>query len=352
MTKTAVALLLPILLLTGCSAPTTVQTFVGSDERATLSDAVLDDALDPDEPGCAAAVAREGRVVWTHEVGMADLKHDEPITDATVFDYASNSKQFTGVAVLLLAERGDLALDDTLDVWFDELPDWASTVTVSDLLHHTSGIPDYLDLLDADFDDETSQKDAVKAIADVDELDSRSFEYSNSNYVLLAELVEAASGESLPEFLDGEVFRALDLDLVMDPEFDSDELARSYERDDDEFDYQRSGWTQIGDGGIHGTATELARWGDNYRTGAVGGPALLEAQFADAVRSDWGSEYGAGIDRASDGSIGHTGSWLGFVSALTVSADRTTSVAVTCNLDEIDVEGLADELRSIWRAGA
>jgi CubicO group peptidase (beta-lactamase class C family) len=352
MTRTTVALLVPILLLTGCSAPTTVQTFVLDDTRVTRSDSVLDDALDPDEPGCAAAVALEGRIVWTHEVGMADLKHDEPITDGTVFDYASNSKQFTGVAVLLLAERGDLALDDTLDSWFDELPDWAATVTVSDLLHHTSGIPDYLDLLDADFEDETSQQDAVDAIADVDELDSRSFEYSNSNYVLLADLVERASGETLPEFLDREVFRRLGLDLEMDPEFDSDELARSYERDDDKFDYQKSGWTQIGDGGIHGTATELALWGDNYRTGAVGGQALLEAQFADAVSSDWGSDYGAGIDRAPDGSIGHTGSWLGFVSALTVSEDRLTSVAVTCNLDEVDVETLADDLREIWRAGA
>lgn len=344
------SLALTALLLTGCSAPTTVQTFVLDDPRVLESDAVLDDALDPDEPGCAAAVAREGLIVWSHEVGMADLKHDSPITDDTVFDYASNSKQFTGVAVLLLAERGQLALDDTLDVWLD-LPDWAATVTVSDLLHHTSGIPDYLDLLDAEFDEETSQQDAVDAIAEVDELGSRAFEYSNSNYVLLAEIVEAASGDALPEVLAAEVFRRLGLDLAMDPSFDSDELARSYERDDDEFDYLQSGWTQIGDGGIHGTATELALWGDNYRTGAVGGQALLDAQFADAVPSDWGSEYGAGVDRAPDGSIGHTGSWLGFVSALTITDDRLTSVAVTCNLDEVDVEGLADRLLEIWRAG-
>jgi len=340
------ALALTALLLTGC---TTTQVGPGLvDTRVASSDAVLDDALDTEEPGCAAAVAREGRLVWTHEVGMADLKHDVPITATTVFDYASNSKQFTGVAVLLLAQRGDLSLDDTLDLWFDELPGWASTVTVSDLLHHTSGIPDYLDLLDAEFTDETSQQDAVETIADVDELDSRSFEYSNSNYVLLADLVERASGETLPDLLAGEVFRPLGLDLAMDPEFESDDLARSYERDGDEFDYQKSGWTQIGDGGIHGTARELALWGDNYRTGEVGGQELLDAQFADAVPSDWGSEYGAGIDRAPDGSIGHTGAWLGFVSALTISADRTTSVAVTCNLDEVDVETIADDIRAIW----
>ncbi len=343
----ALALTLIALLLTGCAT-----TQVGpelEDERVVASDAVLDDALDPSEPGCAAAVSSEGRVVWTHEIGMADLKHDVPITATTVFDYASNSKQFTGVAVLLLSDRGDLSLDDTLDLWFDELPEWSSTVTVSDLLHHTSGIPDYLDLLDADFEDETSQQDAVDAIAEVDELGSRAFDYSNSNYVLLADLVERASGETLPDFLASEVFGRLGLDLAMDPEFDSDDLARSYERDGSEFDYLRSGWTQIGDGGIHGTARELALWGDNYRTGAVGGQALLDAQFADAVPTGDGGEYGAGIERAVDGSIGHTGAWLGFVSALTVSEDRRTSVAVTCNLDEVDVETLADDLRQIWQ---
>jgi CubicO group peptidase (beta-lactamase class C family) len=110
---------------------------------------VLDGAINADEPGCSAAVGVEGRVVWTGVRGVANLATGAKITAGTVFDIASVSKQFTASAVLLLAVAGKLALDDPLSKYVPGLPAWSANVTVAQLMHHTSGIPDYVDLLEA-----------------------------------------------------------------------------------------------------------------------------------------------------------------------------------------------------------
>ncbi|MFD6002881.1 serine hydrolase domain-containing protein [Streptomyces erythrochromogenes] len=96
----------------------------------------------PDGPGCAAAVGKRGNVAWQEGRGTADLATGRAITSKTVFDMASNSKQFTADAVLLLAGRHRLALDDPLSDFVDNPPAWTRNVTLGDLMRHTSGIPD------------------------------------------------------------------------------------------------------------------------------------------------------------------------------------------------------------------
>ncbi len=111
-----------------------------------------------------------------------------------------------------------------------------------------------------------------------------------------------------------------------------------------------SGWQQIGDGAIQTTPSQLVRWADNFRTGKVGGPRLLEAQLAGAVPTEPGGadRYGAGIYVMGNGTLDHDGSWAGFVTAFRVSKDRRTSVAISCNTDKQDPESLADSLWQLW----
>ena len=92
-------------------------------------------------------------------------------------------------------------------------------------------------------------------------------------------------------------------------------------------------------------------WADNYRTGAVGGPELLAAQVDGAVEtgSETGERYGAGIFVGTDGTLEHDGSWAGFLTDFAVSADRTHSVAVSCNTDDQDPTAIAGEIAEIWR---
>jgi CubicO group peptidase (beta-lactamase class C family) len=272
-----------------------------------------------------------------------------------VFDIASVSKQFTATAVLLLADAGKLTLDDPLSDHVPGLPAWAATVVVGQLMHQTSGIPDYVGLLQDQgyqFSDRTTQAQALQALSTAPKLDfepGARFEYSNSNYLLLGEIVHQVSGEPLPAFLTAEIFKPLDLAMVMDPGKVPD-AAVSYEKDTAGYSVSDSAWEQIGDGAVQTTPSQLVRWADNYRTGKVGGAKLLDAQLAGAVETepDSGDRYGAGIYLLADGALDHDGSWAGYVTAFRVSADRRTSVAISCNAGDQDPVAMVDELMPLW----
>jgi CubicO group peptidase (beta-lactamase class C family) len=315
MMKLAAVALLAVFALVGCASTPSVSPMTSVGDGRAQSQAVFDELLNPKAPGCSAAVAIKGEVVWAAARGMADLAASRPLDTKTRFDIASVSKQFTAVAILLLQQDGLLDTADSLAVHLDGLPAWSRHVTIDDLLHHTSGIPDYTVLLAQSgvaITEKASQADAVTAIAEVNEIPSGGgFEYSNSNYVLLAELVENSSGTTLAEFLQARVFGPSNLDMVLEPAREATDTALSYFNGEPEV----SGWTQMGDGSIFTSPSELARWGDNYRTGTVGGTTLVAEMTRSPV--DTGapdnSRYGTGLVVAPDGTLSHGGGWVGFV---------------------------------------
>jgi CubicO group peptidase (beta-lactamase class C family) len=361
------ALLAVVLLLGACgdgrNAPetreptTSTATPAVDPEVAANSQGVLDAAVKADEPGCSAAVGIEGDVVWTGTRGLADLDTHAEITKDTVFDIASVSKQFTATAILLLAENRRLSLDDPLATHVPELPAWAESVTVAQLMHQTSGVPDYIGLLEDEgyrYSDRTTQEQALQALANVQELQfepGARFDYSDSNYLLLGEIVQRVSGQPLAAFLSAEVFKPLDLAMVMDPANAIPNRAVPYEFDEDtgEYTVAVTAWEQVGDGAVQTMPSQLVRWADNYRTGKVGGQRLLDAQLAGAADTGSGGDrYGAGIFVLPDGSLDHDGSWAGFVTAFHVSADRRTSIAVSCNAATQDPGAIEGELEGLW----
>jgi CubicO group peptidase (beta-lactamase class C family) len=332
--------------------------------KAGSSQNVLDSAVQANAPGCSAAVGIEGKIAWTGVAGLASMTIGAKITADTVFDIASVSKQFTATAILLLADAGKLTLDDALAQYMSEMPPWAANVTLTQLMHHTSGIPDYTGLLQEQgfsYVDRTTEAQALQALVAAPELEFKPgsrYQYSNSNYLLLGEIVHRVSGKPLPDYLNAEIFQPLRLAMVMDPVASISNKALSYTEAEPAGhgtnigDYQvaDSKWEQVGDGGIQTTPSQLVRWADNYRTGKVGGPKLLDAQLAGAVQTEpgGGDRYGAGIISLANGMLDHDGSWAGFVTAFRVSSDRRTSVAISCNVDKQDPEALADALGRIW----
>jgi CubicO group peptidase (beta-lactamase class C family) len=287
------------------------------------------------------------------------------LTPATTFDIASVSKQFTATAVLLLAQEGRLALDDPLSRWVPDLPAWSNETTIDQLLHHTSAIPDYTTLLGAghDISEQTTQHQAIAAISRIQSLNARlrgMFDYSNSNYILLAEVIQQAAQQPLPEFARTRIFEPLALDMVIDPHGASpdntdESSARSYQADPTSGTWQPAGsrWEQLGDGSIQTTPSELVRWADNYRTGRLGGSQLLEAQLSTTTAAgSHGDRYGAGILVTRDGALTHTGAWAGFTTTFDVSADHRVAVAVSCNgMDDRSrsgIETMIEGLHAEW----
>ena len=356
---TVTAMIVAASLLSACAPDLGVQPMSSIDDGAEQSDELLTRFLDAAGPGCSAAVGMEGEVVWSGARGVADLDSGAALTSGSVFDIASVAKQFTATAVLMLESDGALDLDDVVAEYVDGLPKWSRQVSLEELLHHRSGIPDYTALLtESGFTnaDSPSQDDALRVIGSMDltsEPGSR-FEYSNSNYVLLAEVVKDVAGIPLPQFLEERVFTPLELEMRVDPMFESADVATPYREDGAKFVAARSGWTQLGDGSLFTTPSQLVRWADVYRTGALFERESLNRALANApsMGDPSGSRYGPGIQIAADNTLSHLGGWGGYTTVFGISADRSVAIALSCNSSAVDPMPVAEGLRIIWATSA
>jgi CubicO group peptidase (beta-lactamase class C family) len=168
-----------------------------------------------DSPGCALGVIKDGEFIYRRGYGTASLELGVPLLSQSVFYMGSLSKQFTAASVVLAAEQGYLSLDDNIRKYIPELPDYGKPITVRQMLHHTSGFRDILDLL------ELSGRNAmdVHHTAELIDLVARQkalnfspgseFRYSNTNYFLLAEVIKRATKQPLSVFAAENIFRPL-----------------------------------------------------------------------------------------------------------------------------------------------
>lgn len=321
-------------------ATTATPATASSDSGAADSTRALFTSIADDVPGCTVAVAREGAIVFAEAYGAAHLDPLEPMTVDTVVDIGSTSKQFTATAILLLAERGEIDLEAPLSTYLPDLPAWAGQPTIAQLMHHESGIPDYVALLleqGFTLTEVTTTADALAALSGVGDLDfspGTEWAYSNSNYFLLSEVVRSVTGQDLAQFLDAEVFTPLKLDMVMDPVAAIPAKAVSYQRNGEDWQIADSPWEQIGDGAIQTTPSDLVLWASQYWNPTVGSPGINEQRMAGAVESAPGARYGAGIVESDIASIGrvltHSGAWAGFVTIFAVAPEAHVATALTC----------------------
>ena len=167
------------------------------------------------QPGLSILIRKDGEVVYKGSKGLANKHTGERITDSTGFRIASVSKPFTALAVMQLVESGQVQLSDTLDQHIEEIPSAYASITMHQLLSHQSGIPDYINDTDnlALLDDLTNVQLLALAVAnDEDELEftpGTDADYSNTGYVLLAEVVKRVTNMSLPEYLKFEFYDKL-----------------------------------------------------------------------------------------------------------------------------------------------
>ena len=187
-----------------------------SPDNVTQVDNIFAQWSKPDSPGCALGIYQDGKIVYKHGYGMANLNDDVPITPATVFHVASMSKQFTAASILLLAQQGKLSLDDDIHKYIPELPDFHETITLRPLMHHTSGLRDQWALLELAgwrySQDLITDDDVMSVLVRQKELNFKpgeQFLYSNTGFTLLAITVARFSGMSFREFTTRNIFAPL-----------------------------------------------------------------------------------------------------------------------------------------------
>jgi CubicO group peptidase (beta-lactamase class C family) len=316
----------------------------------------------PDAPGAAVVVIQHGDVVYRRCFGLASLEHGVPITNETVFNLASVTKQFTALAVLLLERDGKLHLDDDIHKYFPELPEYNATVTLRNLMHHTSGLWEYGTMFryygGHNPVDYTSIQDVLALLKGQDQLlfaPGSQWVYCNTNYALLGELVARVTGESLASWTKKRIFGPLEMKhtLFLDDCFQViPHLADCYYENDDVYYRDPRNSDVVGEGYLYSTIDDMAFWLDNFRQHTVGGDSLIEKMFQKSKLND-GNEsfygYGLGIEER-DGKriIGHSGQTGSFNTMMIYVPEDEIGIAILANNGHIRAEPLAYQILDIF----
>lgn len=327
-------------------------------------DALFLDGRPVAAPGAAVMVIRDGQILKKAGYGMADLERGVPIESDTAFRLASVSKQFTAMAIMLLEEEGRLAYDDPVTGFLPELARFGNDLSIRHLLTHTSGLPDYYDVMvQVSGVERPLTKHALDVFSGWGEplfAPGERYEYSNPGYELLALIVERASGRSFPDFVEGRIFAPLGMtrSVVMDERGPRvAKRALGYRKNGDGFEeYDDDPLNYIfGSGGIYSTVEGLYHWDQ-----ALYGEQLVSAEtLAEAfrpVRFNSGEAYTYGFGWRLDDHLGrrrvaHAGGWVGFSTFIARYVDDRFSVIVLSNLAETEAEDLADAIAGLYLAG-
>jgi CubicO group peptidase (beta-lactamase class C family) len=330
-------------------------------ERQRRVDAVFAAYDRKDSPGCALGVYRDGRIIYARGYGMADIQRAVPITSRTVFDIGSTSKQFTAASIILLAQQGKLTLDDDVRRHIPELPQYDRPITIRHLLHHTSGLRDYINVMvlcGANTQGHTTARQALDAIVRQKALN---FEpgaehlYSNSGYFLLSQIVERVSGKSLRAFAQEQIFAPLGMQSTHfhdDHRMEVANRATGYAPAASGFQVVMSNWEQTGDGAVHTSVEDLLRWDNNFYEPKVGGQALLTQLHATGKLNNGAPlDYASGLVLGNLGGlkvVSHGGAWAGYGAELIRFPEQRLSVATLCNFAAADPWALARAVAAIY----
>ena len=307
-------------------------------------------------PGLSVAILRGDSVVLARGYGFANLEHRVPASDSTVYQSGSLGKQFTATAVGMLARQGRLSVDDRITKWFPEGKGVWDSITVRQLLTHTSGVPDYTDsLIDLRKDYTEDQMVRLAAGQPLDFPAGDSWSYSNTGYLLLGVLIHRVTGRFYGDVLHEMLFKPLGMETRIISEADIiPHRADGYRLVEGKLNNQE--WVSpslntTADGALYLTVNDLAKWAVALNHRRLPSAPVLDEAWTPARLND-GSDfpYGYGWDLAAQRAyrrIGHTGSWQGFKTAIYRYPEFDLTVIALANLAEATPGPIAQGIAGI-----
>lgn len=264
-------------------------------------------------------VAVQGRIIYRNAFGPANFETKTKLTPETPFCLASVTKQFTAMAIMMLAERKKLSYDDAVAKYIPEFSRSSQTVkiTIRQLLTHSSGIPDYGDLGidDSNLTQKQLVTDLLKQVSSFNQ-PGQKYRYSNAGYALLAIVVQNVSKQSFGDFLEESIFKPLGMNSTFtydSPQKKNSQTAIGYNQFGARDDVNPT--AVPGDGGVYSTVDDLFKWDQALYTDKLVSQSTLAAAFVPGSVQEGGSTYGFGWNVANAGGekyVWHTGSTAGF----------------------------------------
>jgi CubicO group peptidase (beta-lactamase class C family) len=339
----------------------------------TRLDAIFAPLKSANAPGAAVLVVHDGKTIFRRGYGVTNLRTMHPIDSSTNFRLASFTKQFTAMCIMLLVHDGKLRYDDHLTDILPDFPAYGKPITVRNLLNHTSGLPDYEDILEKQYPNIPDEK--IPQILDAGVLKlleqqsagkfppGTKWEYSNSGYAVLAMIVEKVSGKPFGEFLHQRIFVPLKMQNTLAYQKGKNEVPhRAYGHTKDKGTWretdQSSTSAVLGDGGIYSSIDDLAKWDRALRehtllSEAEMQPALTPVQPAAGPPELDGHAVAYGFGWFLDPYRGHARMWhygetVGFRTAIErFPADKLT-IIVLANRADADAGGLALKVADLY----
>jgi CubicO group peptidase (beta-lactamase class C family) len=362
------------------------KAIAAEDSLATQINQIFSPLANDKSPGVAVLVRKDGRTVFERGYGARELRSFAKIDPHTNFRLASCSKQFTAMSIMLLVHDGKLRYDDKLTDVFTDFPAYGKAITIRNLLNHTSGLPDYEDLMGA------AEKrrgapiwTSTHQIQDAEVLDllkqeavgkftpGAQWSYSNSGYVVLGLVVAKISGKPFREFLRERIFAPLKMSQALAYQKGQNEItSRAYGHSNDANSWKETDQSPtsatLGDGGIYSSLSDLAKWDEALAQHTLLSekemqPAMTPAQLTDSHEPKWPANsdrpegtpvsYGFGwfLDPyRNHARMWHYGDTVGFHTYIQrFSADRLT-IIILCNRTDLDPESLAAKVADLYFA--
>lgn len=302
-------------------------------------------------PGLSVAALRGDSVLLVRGYGFANLEHDVPATDSTIYQSGSVGKQFTAAAVVMLAEEGRLGLDDPITKY---LPEGAAVwrgITIRHLLTHTSGISDYADST-LDYRRPYGEQDLVRLATRLPLrfAPGERWSYSNTGYLLLGAVIRKVTGRFYGEFLEDRIFEPTGMPTarVISESDIVRHRAAGYQLVDGKL--QNQSWVSpeintTADGSLYLSVRDLSAWAIALNHGQVPRRSVLDASWT-PVRLNSGGTYPYGFgwrigEQRGYRQIGHTGAWQGFKTSIQRYPDFDLTVIVLANLAEAQPEAIS-----------
>ena len=313
-------------------------------------------------PGCAVGVSVRGEPVLMKAYGMADLEHDVANTPDTIFESGSVAKQFTAMAVLLLAEDGRLSLDDEVRKHVPELPDYGVPLTIRHMLTHTSGLRDWGSVAAIAGAPRTTREythahvlDIVSRQKSLNFPPGTQWSYSNTGFNLAAIIVDRVSGMPFAEFSRRRIFEPLGLTKTSWRDNHQQIVkgrAIAYSTAPAGYQIEMPFENVHGNGGLLTTVRDLLKWNENFVKPVVGNASTIAQMTAAGRYSDGRNlDYGLGLyvrplDEVTN--VYHSGSTAGYRAHLNRFPQQHLSVAVLCNGSDGDATRSANDVSRLY----
>lgn len=312
-------------------------------------------------PGCAVAVIHKGKVIHNKGYGLANLEYDIPITSKTIFDIASVSKQFAGLAISQLVEEGKIKLDDDIRKYIPEVPDFGKTITIQHLVHHTSGLRDWPSTLRAAgwrWDETFSFADILRMVKQQKELDfipGERYSYSNTGYNLLAVVVEKVSSKSFKQWTQENIFQPLDMNssaFLDDASRIIKNMAYSYFLADSGYSKAFTALTAVGSSSLFTSVDDLIIWVLHFNKQIrEKDPVYLRMLEKGLLNNNDTVHYGYGLGLDKRGThqlISHTGGWAGYRTVITNYPEVDLSIIILANRSDFNPSNYAHQIADLF----